>query len=87
MHQSNHFADVEAGDQRDRDARFARAAGATGYITRAAHSFNPPRGGNAIAVEVKRILLARALAPRPVVVLVGGHDRAQDYAPLTDLRA
>ena len=28
------------------------------------------------------VAAARALAPRPTVVLVGGHDRAQDYAPL-----
>jgi UDP-N-acetylmuramoyl-L-alanine---L-glutamate ligase len=28
------------------------------------------------------IAAARALAPRPTVILVGGHDRAQDYAPL-----
>jgi len=28
------------------------------------------------------VAAARALAPRPAVLLVGGHDRAQDYAPL-----
>jgi UDP-N-acetylmuramoyl-L-alanine---L-glutamate ligase len=28
------------------------------------------------------VAAARALAPRPVVLLVGGHDRRQDYAPL-----
>lgn len=30
------------------------------------------------------VAAARALAPRPTVVLVGGHDRAQDYGPLAD---
>jgi acetylornithine deacetylase/succinyl-diaminopimelate desuccinylase-like protein len=34
-------------------------------IAQAAASFNPPRGGKAIRVEVKRILLARALKPLP----------------------
>jgi len=34
-------------------------------IAEAAASFNPPRGGSAISVEVKRILLARALKPLP----------------------
>ena len=34
-------------------------------IDAAARSFNPPRGGKAIAVDVKRMLLARALAPLP----------------------
>lgn len=33
------------------------------------------------------VAAARALAPRPTVVLVGGHDRAQDYAPLADYLA
>jgi UDP-N-acetylmuramoyl-L-alanine---L-glutamate ligase len=28
------------------------------------------------------VAAARALAPRPVVLLVGGHDRRQDYGPL-----
>ncbi len=28
------------------------------------------------------VAAARALAPRPTVLLVGGHDRRQDYAPL-----
>ncbi len=28
------------------------------------------------------VAAARALAPRPTVLLVGGRDRAQDYAPL-----
>ncbi len=34
-------------------------------IAEAAASFNPPRGGKAIRVDVKRILLARALKPLP----------------------
>jgi hypothetical protein len=34
-------------------------------IEQAAASFQPPRGGRAINVEVKRILLARALKPLP----------------------
>ena len=34
-------------------------------IEEAAGSFNPPRGGRAVKVEVKRMLLARALAPLP----------------------
>ena len=34
-------------------------------IAEAAASFNPPRGGRAISVDVKRILLARALKPLP----------------------
>ena len=33
------------------------------------------------------VAAARALAPRPTVILVGGHDRAQDYAPLADYLA
>ncbi len=34
-------------------------------IAEAAASFQPPRGGRAISVDVKRILLARALKPLP----------------------
>jgi acetylornithine deacetylase/succinyl-diaminopimelate desuccinylase-like protein len=34
-------------------------------ITAAAAGFNPPRGGRAISVDIKRILLARALKPLP----------------------
>ena len=34
-------------------------------IAEAAASFQPPRGGRVIGVDVKRILLARALKPRP----------------------
>jgi succinyl-diaminopimelate desuccinylase len=34
-------------------------------IADAAARFNPPRGGRAISVDVKRILLARALKPLP----------------------
>ena len=33
------------------------------------------------------IAAARALAPRPTVLLVGGRDRRQDYAPLADYLA
>ncbi len=34
-------------------------------IEAAARSFNPPRGGNGIRVDIKRLLLARAMAPLP----------------------
>jgi len=34
-------------------------------IGEAAYSFNPPRGGREVQVEVKRMLLARALTPLP----------------------
>ena len=33
------------------------------------------------------VAAARALAPRPTVILVGGRDRAQDYGPLADYLA
>ena len=33
------------------------------------------------------VAAARALAPRPTVLLVGGRDRRQDYAPLADFLA
>ena len=33
------------------------------------------------------VAAARALAPRPTVILVGGRDRAQDYRPLADYLA
>jgi succinyl-diaminopimelate desuccinylase len=49
-------------------------------IADAAASFYPPRGGRAIGVDVKRILLARALKPlpgnRPLVEAIQKHGRA-----------
>jgi len=49
-------------------------------IEQAAASFNPPRGGRAIRVDVKRILLARALKPlpgnRPLVDAIQKHGQA-----------
>jgi succinyl-diaminopimelate desuccinylase len=49
-------------------------------IEQAAASFNPPRGGRAIRVDVKRILLARALKPlpgnRPLVEAIQKHGQA-----------
>lgn len=49
-------------------------------IAQAAASFNPPRGGRAIGVEVKRILLARALKPldgnQPLVQAIQQHGEA-----------
>ena len=49
-------------------------------IEQAAASFNPPRGGRAIRVDVKRILLARALQPlpgnRPLVDAIQRHGQA-----------
>jgi succinyl-diaminopimelate desuccinylase len=48
-------------------------------IADAAASFNPPRGGRAIGVEVRRILLARAMKPlpgnRPLVEAIQKHGR------------
>ena len=48
-------------------------------IETAAASFQPPRGGRAISVDVKRILLARALKPlpgnRPLVDAIQKHGR------------
>ena len=49
-------------------------------IEQAAASFQPPRGGSAINVEVKRILLARALKPlpgnQPLVEAIQKHGQA-----------
>ena len=49
-------------------------------IADAAASFNPPRGGRAIGVDVKRILLARALKPlpgnQPLVNAIQKHGKA-----------
>ncbi|WP_439114005.1 M20 family metallopeptidase [Hydrogenophaga sp.] len=49
-------------------------------IAEAAASFRPPRGGSAINVEVKRILLARALKPlpgnKPLVEAIQKHGHA-----------
>ena len=49
-------------------------------IADAAASFRPPRGGSAINVEVKRILLARALKPlpgnQPLVAAIQKHGQA-----------
>ncbi|HSW05719.1 ArgE/DapE family deacylase [Hydrogenophaga aromaticivorans] len=49
-------------------------------IAEAAASFNPPRGGRAISVDVKRILLARALKPlpgnQPLVEAIQKHGQA-----------
>ena len=49
-------------------------------IEQAAASFQPPRGGSAINVEVKRILLARALKPlpgnKPLVEAIQKHGQA-----------
>jgi acetylornithine deacetylase/succinyl-diaminopimelate desuccinylase family protein len=49
-------------------------------IADAAASFQPPRGGSAINVEVKRILLARALKPlpgnQPLVEAIQKHGQA-----------
>ncbi|MDT4852678.1 Acetylornithine deacetylase [compost metagenome] len=49
-------------------------------IEQAAASFNPPRGGRAIRVDVKRILLARALKPlpgnQPLVQAIQKHGQA-----------
>jgi acetylornithine deacetylase/succinyl-diaminopimelate desuccinylase family protein len=49
-------------------------------IEQAAASFQPPRGGRAINVEVKRILLARALKPlpgnQPLVEAIQKHGQA-----------
>jgi acetylornithine deacetylase/succinyl-diaminopimelate desuccinylase-like protein len=49
-------------------------------IAAAAASYNPPRGGRAIGVDVKRILLARALRPlpgnQPLVEAIQKHGQA-----------
>ncbi len=49
-------------------------------IDAAAKSFNPPRGGKTVRVEVKRMLLARAMAPlpgnQPLVAALQQHGQA-----------
>jgi succinyl-diaminopimelate desuccinylase len=49
-------------------------------IEKAAASFQPPRGGRSISVDVKRILLARALKPlpgnKPLVAALQQHGQA-----------
>ncbi len=46
-------------------------------IEQAAQSFNPPRGGNGIRVDIKRMLLARAMVPlagnQPLVAAIQQH--------------
>ncbi|MBW8314562.1 MAG: M20/M25/M40 family metallo-hydrolase, partial [Hydrogenophaga sp.] len=55
-------------------------------IAEAAASFNPPRGGRAISVDVKRILLARALKPlpgnQPLVEAIQKHGQAVFGEPI-----
>jgi acetylornithine deacetylase/succinyl-diaminopimelate desuccinylase-like protein len=55
-------------------------------IADAAASFSPPRGGRAIGVDVKRILLARALQPlpgnTPLVEAIQKHGRAVFGEPI-----
>ena len=55
-------------------------------IAQAAASFNPPRGGRAISVDVKRILLARALQPlpgnEPLVQAIQKHGQAVFGEPI-----
>ena len=55
-------------------------------IAQAAASFNPPRGGRAISVDVKRILLARALQPlpgnQPLVQAIQKHGQAVFGEPI-----
>ncbi|WP_217913047.1 UDP-N-acetylmuramoyl-L-alanine--D-glutamate ligase [Miltoncostaea marina] len=65
-------------------------AGALATFRPLAHRLEPvaERGGvlwvdDSIAtIPEATVAAARALAPRPVVLLVGGRDRGQDYAPL-----
>jgi acetylornithine deacetylase/succinyl-diaminopimelate desuccinylase-like protein len=49
-------------------------------IAQAAASFNPPRGGKEITVDVKRLLLSRAMKPlpgnRPLVDAIQTHAQA-----------
>ncbi len=49
-------------------------------IAQAAASFNPPRGGKQLAVEVRRLLLARAMQPlpgnAPLVAAIQTHGQA-----------
>ncbi|MCA0212181.1 MAG: M20/M25/M40 family metallo-hydrolase [Proteobacteria bacterium] len=48
-------------------------------IEAAARSFNPPRGGNGIRVDIKRLLLARAMVPlagnQPLVAAIQQHGQ------------
>ncbi|MDO9148874.1 MAG: M20/M25/M40 family metallo-hydrolase [Hydrogenophaga sp.] len=55
-------------------------------IEQAAASFQPPRGGRAVQVDVKRILLARALKPlpgnKPLVEAIQKHGQAVFGEPI-----
>ena len=55
-------------------------------IEQAAASFNPPRGGKAIRVDIKRILLARAMKPlagnTPLVQAIQTHGQALFGEPI-----
>jgi succinyl-diaminopimelate desuccinylase len=55
-------------------------------IETAAQSFNPPRGGKAVRVDVKRMLLARAMAPlagnQPLVAALQQHGQAVFGEPI-----
>lgn len=55
-------------------------------IEQAAASFNPPRGGKAIRVEIKRILLARSMKPlagnAPLVQAIQTHGQALFGEPI-----
>jgi acetylornithine deacetylase/succinyl-diaminopimelate desuccinylase-like protein len=56
-------------------------------IERAAASFQPPRGGRKLRVDVRRMLLARAMKPlpgnRPLVEAIQRHGRAVFGEPIT----
>ena len=55
-------------------------------IEAAAKSFNPPRGGKVVRVDVKRMLLARAMAPlagnQPLVAALQQHGQAVFGEPI-----
>ncbi len=55
-------------------------------IEAAAKSFNPPRGGKAVRVDIKRMLLARAMAPlagnQPLVAALQQHGQAVFGEPI-----
>ena len=55
-------------------------------IEAAAKSFNPPRGGKTVRVDVKRMLLARAMAPlagnQPLVTALQQHGQAVFGEPI-----
>ncbi len=55
-------------------------------IDRAVQSFNPPRGGKGITVDVKRMLLARAMVPlagnQPLVQAIQKHGEVQFGEPI-----